>query len=124
MRTSLARVRRSGDDGFTLIELLIVIVILGVLAAIVVFSVQGITDRGNTAACKSSIETVDTAAEAAIANGKDGSGTALAAGTTASSLTLSQLYPGYLHTQPTKIGTNTVTGTTTVSTVDGYLSGC
>ncbi|HJQ04584.1 MAG TPA: prepilin-type N-terminal cleavage/methylation domain-containing protein [Nocardioides sp.] len=56
--------RRSADAGFTLIELLIVIVILGILAAIVVFSVQGITDRGKVAACKADVETVTTAVEA------------------------------------------------------------
>ena len=55
---------RDNQSGFTLIELLIVIVILGVLAAVVVFSVQGITDRGNTAACKSNVATINTAVEA------------------------------------------------------------
>ena len=39
------------EEGFTLIELLIVIIILGVLAAIVVFSVSGITNKGSSAAC-------------------------------------------------------------------------
>ena len=34
------------DEGFTLIELLIVIVILGILATVVVFSVRGLTDPG------------------------------------------------------------------------------
>ncbi len=34
------------DDGFSLIELLIVIVVLGILATVVVFSVRGIVDRG------------------------------------------------------------------------------
>jgi general secretion pathway protein G len=58
------RKRRSGEEGFTLIELLIVIVILGVLAAIVVFAVGGITDKGNTSACKSDLKTVETAQEA------------------------------------------------------------
>jgi len=52
------------DGGFTLIELLIVIVILGVLAGIVVFAVQGITDRGTTSACKSTVKTVEVASEA------------------------------------------------------------
>ncbi|HJQ44869.1 MAG TPA: prepilin-type N-terminal cleavage/methylation domain-containing protein [Amycolatopsis sp.] len=50
--------------GFTLVELLIVIVILGVLAAIVVFSVVGITDRGKTAACQSDKATLTSAVEA------------------------------------------------------------
>lgn len=58
-----ARARRS-DAGFTLIELLIVIVILGILAAIVVFSVSGITDRGAKSACEAEVSTVQTAEEA------------------------------------------------------------
>jgi general secretion pathway protein G len=58
------RAARKNESGFTLIELLIVIVILGILAAIVVFSVQGITDRGKTSACKADKAEVTTAAEA------------------------------------------------------------
>jgi general secretion pathway protein G len=58
------RKHRSGEEGFTLIELLIVIVILGILAAIVVFAVGGITDKGNKSACKSDLKTVETAQEA------------------------------------------------------------
>src|ERR1700709_2088881 len=62
----LKRIRRAGrgDSGFTLIELLIVIVILGILAAIVVFAVNGIQDRGTASACKADVETVTVAAEA------------------------------------------------------------
>ena len=52
------------EEGFTLIELLIVIIILGVLAAIVVFSVSGVKDRGDLAACKADVSTIATAAEA------------------------------------------------------------
>lgn len=59
-----ARKLGTSDGGFTLIELLIVIVILGVLAGIVVFSVRGIQDRGNVAACKTEVSTVQTAVEA------------------------------------------------------------
>lgn len=55
---------RRNDGGFTLIELLIVIVILGVLAAIVVFSVRGITDRGDKSACKANIKSAQVAVEA------------------------------------------------------------
>ena len=49
------RKARKSEGGFTLIELLIVIVILGVLAGIVVFSVRGITDRGDTCGVKAII---------------------------------------------------------------------
>jgi prepilin-type N-terminal cleavage/methylation domain-containing protein len=55
---------RKADGGFTLIELLIVIVILGVLAGVVVFSVQAINDRGKSAACKTNLKSVETAAAA------------------------------------------------------------
>ncbi len=48
------------DGGFTLIELLIVIVILGILAAIVVFALGGVTGKSNTAACQSDARTVGT----------------------------------------------------------------
>jgi prepilin-type N-terminal cleavage/methylation domain-containing protein len=71
-----ARDLRRQDSGFTLIELLIVIVILGVLAAIVAFSVRGITDRGETSACKAEVKTVATAEEAYYA--KNGSYATLA----------------------------------------------
>jgi general secretion pathway protein G len=56
--------RAREEGGFTLIELMIVIVILGVLAGIVIFSVGGITDRGNTAACKTDLSTVSVGVEA------------------------------------------------------------
>jgi prepilin-type N-terminal cleavage/methylation domain-containing protein len=64
--TVLERIRRARQEesGFTLIELLIVIVILGILAAIVVFAVNGIQDRGTASACKADVETVTVAAEA------------------------------------------------------------
>jgi general secretion pathway protein G len=61
----MSRLRGQGEDeGFTLIELLIVIVILGILAAIVVFSVSGVTDNGKQAACQTNVKTLDTALEA------------------------------------------------------------
>ena len=57
------RAARGGEGGFTLIELLIVIVILGILAGIVVFSVNFIADRGTNAACKTDIKNVQAAVE-------------------------------------------------------------
>ncbi|HEV3213448.1 MAG TPA: prepilin-type N-terminal cleavage/methylation domain-containing protein [Acidimicrobiales bacterium] len=46
------------ESGFTLIELLIVIVVLGILAAIVVFALSGVTGQSTTAACQSDAKTV------------------------------------------------------------------
>jgi prepilin-type N-terminal cleavage/methylation domain-containing protein len=56
--------RESGEGGFTLIELLLVIVILGILAAVVVFSVRGITDRGTGASCNATLSSTKTGVEA------------------------------------------------------------
>lgn len=85
------REARKNESGFTLIELLIVIVILGVLAAIVVFSVQGITNRGSTSACKSDVATVTTAAEAYFAQNA------------AYPVAMSNMVPAFLHSVPTDV---------------------
>jgi prepilin-type N-terminal cleavage/methylation domain-containing protein len=62
-RTRCRRLVRS-ETGFTLIELLVVITILGVLAAIVVFAVNGIGDKGRTNAVAEDARTLRTAEEA------------------------------------------------------------
>jgi prepilin-type N-terminal cleavage/methylation domain-containing protein len=64
----LAKFRQMKDDeGFTLVELLVVIAILGILAGIVVFSVAGITNNGQAAACATEKSTIITAEEAYFA---------------------------------------------------------
>ena len=64
------------------------IVILGVLAGIVVFSVRGITDRGDQAACKSNLKSAEVAVEAYYA--KNGS----------NPTALSDVVPAFLKTDP------------------------
>ena len=52
------------ESGFTLIELLIVIVVLGILAAIVVFSLSGVSGQSKAAACTSDGKSIEVAADA------------------------------------------------------------
>jgi general secretion pathway protein G len=55
---------RKSEKGFTLTELLVVIAILGILAAVVVFAVGGITDNSKSSACAAEKQTIQTAEEA------------------------------------------------------------
>ena len=75
--------------GFTLVELLVVIVILGILAAVVVFAVGGITNKGKSSACQIEVRSVNTAIQAYYAQN------------TAFPATVSALVPAYLSAAPT-----------------------
>jgi general secretion pathway protein G len=54
--------REGGEsDGFTLLEILIVIVVLGILAAVVIFALGGVTGNSAIAACQADGATVSSA---------------------------------------------------------------
>ena len=65
------RKKRQEDAGFTLVELLIVIVIIGILAAVVVLAVGGITDSGSDSACTASKDAATAASVAYYAGEGD-----------------------------------------------------
>lgn len=85
--------KRNEEDGFTLIELLVVIVILGILSGVVVYSVGAINNRGETAACKASVKSLEVAVESYKAN------TNLAYPADKAALATA-LVPGYLRSMP------------------------
>ena len=89
------RRREAGDPdapGFTLIELLIVIVVLGILAATVIFALGGVTGSSAQASCNSDAKSLEVAIQAY----EDSSTNA----TNAAPTTKAQLVPQYLRTYP------------------------
>jgi prepilin-type N-terminal cleavage/methylation domain-containing protein len=60
--------KKRADGGFTLVELLITIVIIGILAAVVVLAIGGLTDSGEDSACNATRDAADAAAVAFYAD--------------------------------------------------------
>jgi prepilin-type N-terminal cleavage/methylation domain-containing protein len=118
--------RKSGEAsqlGFTLIELLIVIVVLGILAAIVVFSLTGVSGQSKEAACTTDAQSVAVAADAYQAK----------TGNWPATVGVSGLVGTYLHSAPSSTNGYTITiGATNVlytptggsATVFNSTTGC
>jgi prepilin-type N-terminal cleavage/methylation domain-containing protein len=117
----MQRIRKlmAHEGGFTLIELLIVIVILGILAAIVVFAVSGISDRGTLSACKADKQSVTVASEAYYAKNASYASAIDDAGHTATTL----VGAGFLHSAPGATG-YTITFAPATGAVTSNLANC
>ena len=92
---------RSTEVGFTFIELLVVLAVVSILAAIVVFNIAAVGNRGNSSACATDTRTVQTAVDAYL-NDNPGANPAQENPLPASGGTWwPLLVPRYVHTVPT-----------------------
>jgi len=115
------------NGGFTLIELLIVIVVLGILAAVVVFSLGGVTATSAQAACKTDGSSINTALAAFAAQNPSGTVATQSALTAAGTTSYLQSWPNTAHytfSLTTAGAMQMVYGSTTVSGYSSILSAC
>jgi len=120
MNAMLKKLRKGADKGFTLIELLIVVSIMGVLAAIVVFSVNNARQTAVNKSCVSSATTLAQALDQYKANAQAVAYPTAAATVAASSL-VTALVPNYIKSPIPAIWTGVAATLPTPTTADYYL---
>jgi prepilin-type N-terminal cleavage/methylation domain-containing protein len=81
------------DSGFTIVELLVVIVVIGILAAITIVSYAGVTARANGSKALSNAQTIVSVAEAINADNSNYPTTTATAGTGFSTMTSTARIP-------------------------------